>query len=81
MVVRVIFSDLHFGDSTCSLRLKPVTDGLKKLLSENGPIDEIIFAGDILDANISSLTVAIEGKERAKWPKQIGFRQWGNYSA
>lgn len=80
MAVRVIFSDLHFGDPLCSLRRKLVTQGLRSFLQGLGRIDEVILAGDILDANISSLTKAIEGlKGTGVWPKQIGFRTWLSY--
>lgn len=80
MAVRVIFSDLHFGDPLCSLRRKVVTQGLRSFLQGLGRIDEIILAGDILDANISSLTRAIEGlKGTGAWPKQLGFRAWLSY--
>ncbi len=80
MAKRVIFSDLHFGDPTCSLRRKPVTMGLRSFLAGLGTVEEIIFAGDILDANIASLTEAIEGKKGSGlWPKQIGFRHWLEY--
>ncbi|MBI5968870.1 MAG: metallophosphoesterase [Deltaproteobacteria bacterium] len=77
MPKRVIFSDLHFGDPQCSLRWEVVTKGLRNFLRGLGPVDELILAGDILDANISSLTTAIEGvKGSGTWPKQMGFRQW-----
>jgi UDP-2,3-diacylglucosamine pyrophosphatase LpxH len=77
MAKRLILSDLHFGDPLCSLRKKAVSEGLRTFLREFGHVDEIILAGDILDANISSLMLAIEGsKSKGKWPKQIGFRQW-----
>lgn len=79
MAKRIILSDLHFGDTACSLRLKAVTGGFRDFLRTNGPIEEIIFNGDILDANISSLTTAIEGKGRGEWPHQIGFRAWLSY--
>lgn len=77
MAKRLIFSDLHFGDPQCSLRREAVTTCLRDFLRSLGPVDELILAGDILDANISSLTTAIEGVKGSKtWPKQIGFRQW-----
>jgi len=80
MAKRVIFSDLHFGDPACSLRRKPVTMGVKSFLAGLGTIDEMILAGDIFDANIASLTQAIEGnKGSGSWPRQIGFRQWLAY--
>ncbi|MGD9161867.1 MAG: metallophosphoesterase [Desulfobacteraceae bacterium] len=80
MTKRVIFSDLHFGDPACSLRRKLVTTSLRRFLTELGTIDEIIFAGDILDANIASLTRAIEGRKGSgQWPEQIGFRYWLSY--
>lgn len=77
MAKRLIFSDLHFGDPQCSLRREAVTTGFRDFLRGLGPVDELILAGDILDANISSLTTAIEGvKGKGTWPKQMGFRQW-----
>lgn len=77
MAKRVIFSDIHFGDRQCSLSSQSVALGLRSFLWELGTIDELILAGDILDANISSLTTAIEGKKNSgPWPKQLGFRQW-----
>jgi UDP-2,3-diacylglucosamine pyrophosphatase LpxH len=80
MAKRVIFSDLHFGDPLCSLRRKPVVKGLRSFLSGLETIEEMIFAGDILDANIASLTEAIEGKGASEsWPRRIGFRQWFAY--
>jgi UDP-2,3-diacylglucosamine pyrophosphatase LpxH len=77
MAKRVIFSDLHFGDKMCSLSSKSVALGLRSFLWGLGPLKELILAGDILDANISSLTRAIEGrKSSGSWPRQMGFRQW-----
>jgi UDP-2,3-diacylglucosamine pyrophosphatase LpxH len=77
MAKRVIFSDLHFGDPDCSLSNQPVATGLQSFLWNLGPVEDLILAGDILDANISSLTRAIEGKKGpSTWPKQIGLRHW-----
>jgi UDP-2,3-diacylglucosamine pyrophosphatase LpxH len=77
MAKRVIFSDLHFGDPSCSLSSQPVALGLRSFLWSLGEVEDLILAGDILDANISSLTRAIEGKKSSgTWPKQIGFRHW-----
>lgn len=77
MAKRLIFSDLHFGDPLCSLRRKSVASGLRQFVQELEYVDELILAGDILDANIASLTQAIEGiKGTEPWPKQIGFRDW-----
>ncbi len=77
MAKRLIFSDLHFGDTQCSFSKEAVTVGLRKFLRGLGHVEELILAGDILDANISSLMIAIEGKKGKKaWPRQIGFRKW-----
>jgi predicted phosphodiesterase len=77
MAQRVILSDLHFGDPLCSLRRKKVTEGLSKFLRGLGEVEEIILAGDILDANISSLTTAIKGRKgTGSWPRQLGFQKW-----
>ncbi len=77
MAKRVIFSDLHFGDPTCSLSRQAVALGLRSFLSGLGPVEDLILAGDILDANISTLTRAIEGrKDSGSWPRQVGLRYW-----
>lgn len=85
MAKRVIFSDLHFGDSACSLRFQRVADGVRKYLRGHKSMEEIILAGDILDTNISSFTTAIFGVGgdmtpssggKFKWPKQIGLQGW-----
>ncbi len=77
MAKRVIFSDLHFGDPQCSLSNQAVAAGLRSFLRSLGTVEDLILAGDILDANISSLTRAIEGRKNSgAWPKQIGFRFW-----
>jgi UDP-2,3-diacylglucosamine pyrophosphatase LpxH len=74
--MRVVFSDLHFGDPACSLSSRKVSRGLRTFLDELGGVDEMILAGDILDANISSLTRAIEGSGRSRWPRHQGLRGW-----
>lgn len=76
MGIRVILSDLHFGVPECSLNIKPVREALRNFLRKYPPIEEIIFAGDILDVNISSFTRAIEG---SKDLGQLGFREWLEY--
>lgn len=80
MAIRVIFSDLHFGDSNCSLRRQAVASSVRSFLRKIGKIDELILNGDILEANLSPLKTAIEGvKGTSAWPKQIGFRKWLAY--
>jgi hypothetical protein len=61
MAKRLIFSDIHFGDPSCSLSNKSVAEGLRSFLWDLSEVQDLILAGDILDANISSLTRAIEG--------------------
>ncbi len=81
MAVRVILSDLHFGDRKCSLRREAVSKGFRKFLRGLGLIKEVILAGDILDANIASLTQAIEGvRGSGTWPRRIGFRKWLSFT-
>lgn len=77
MARRVIFSDLHFGDPHCTLHNRVVSTGLRTFLRGLGPVDELILAGDIVDANISSLTRAVEGRNKSRpWPMQMGFWCW-----
>lgn len=73
MGIRVILSDLHFGTKECSLNLKPVSAALRDFLRSFSNIEEVVFAGDILDVNISSFTRAIEGDRDLG---QLGFREW-----
>lgn len=73
MAVRLILSDLHFGDPLCTLG-KRVSAGLAGFARGLGPVSELVLAGDILDGNVSTLTAAIEGRRgRSGHP---GFRQW-----
>ena len=67
----IVLSDLHFGDPSSSLRHPRVHAGLLDFLQHQGRIDKIVLAGDILDANINSLTRAIEG-----FDGNLGFRAW-----
>ena len=79
MAKRLILSDLHFGDRTSLLRKRKVVAGLREFLWKSGPFEELILAGDILKANLASLTTAIEGKDAKKpgaWPTDLGFRRW-----
>ena len=76
MGIRVILSDLHFGVPECSLNLEPVSAALRDFLRRHTNIEEVIFAGDILDVNISSFTRAIEGNTDSV---QCGFREWLAY--
>lgn len=77
MALRVIFSDLHFGDQNCSLRRQVVANSVRNFLRKIGRVDELILNGDILEANLAPLTKAIEGvKGKGPWPRQIGFRRW-----
>ncbi len=71
MPKRVIFSDLHFGDPKCALRREAVAKSLRDFLKKEGPFEDLVLAGDILDANISSLTTAIWGIRGKKlWPNR-----------
>ena len=76
MAVRLICSDLHFGDPCCSLNLGPVSEALRDFLQKHTTIEEVVFAGDILDVNISSFTKAVEGNTDLG---QLGFREWLAY--
>jgi len=80
MAIRVIFSDLHFGDANCSLRREAVASSVRNFLRKIGRVDELILNGDILEANLAPLIKAIEGvKGKGMWPRQIGFRRWLSY--
>jgi hypothetical protein len=53
---------------------------LRQFLRGLGQVDELILAGDILDADISSLTRSIEGIQgTGAWFRKIGCRNWPAY--
>jgi hypothetical protein len=79
MAKQIVFSDLHFGSPTCSLRKETINKKLLAFLREQGEIGQLILAGDILDANISSLTQAIEGRKDSGPHERFGFRKWLAY--
>ncbi len=71
----LILSDMHFGIDEVSVNDPKVVDTLCKYISANKPWKEIIFSGDLLDLNLSTLTVALEGGHSAK-SSVLGFRDF-----
>jgi UDP-2,3-diacylglucosamine pyrophosphatase LpxH len=74
--LRVVFSDLHFGDPHSLLQSERVRKGLHTFFRSLGrEVRELILAGDILDANIATLTAAIEGSA-VPGENAHGLREW-----
>jgi len=57
----LVLSDLHFGTPQTSVNNPIALNALRKYLSDHGPWAEVIFSGDLLDLNLSTMTKAIEG--------------------
>jgi UDP-2,3-diacylglucosamine pyrophosphatase LpxH len=84
----LVLSDMHFGVNEVSLNNPRVVDVLCQYISDNRPWKTIIFSGDLLDLNLATLTMAVEGEDSTKSHVQ-GFRdfvaktvkQLGNASA
>jgi predicted phosphodiesterase len=66
-------NDFLRGRQYCALRRDAVRQGLTAFLQHLGTVDELILNGDILDADVASLTEAIEGGHGGQ---TIGLRRW-----
>ena len=71
----LVLSDMHFGTEEVSLNDSRVTGALYQYISENEPWKAIIFSGDLLDLNLSTVTRSIEGAESSQ-KKILGFREF-----
>jgi UDP-2,3-diacylglucosamine pyrophosphatase LpxH len=73
----LVLSDMHFGTIESSINELRYRDPLIRHIVANAPWQEIIFTGDLLDVNLSTLTRAIEG---GTWPglpaPLFGFREF-----
>src|SRR5216684_3852522 len=71
----LVLSDMHFGTPESSINDARYNEALVAHIVARGPWKEIIFTGDLLDVNLSTLTRAIEG---GTWPglgvPLLGFR-------
>jgi hypothetical protein len=69
----LVLSDLHFGTYETSLNNPLVVQLLADYMSDRGPWDEVIFSGDLLDLNLSTVTKSIEGDTASCI---VGFRSF-----
>jgi len=74
----LVFSDMHFGTPESSINdpalRRALVDHVVAQAAAQGPWREIILTGDLLDANLSTLTRAIEGRAAGRGPAICGFR-------
>jgi len=76
----LILSDLHFGDSRCTLHDMETVRGLVQRLQPYTPLHEIVLLGDILDLQLANWAQAVEGTISHKpFRKSVGFRYFINY--
>jgi predicted phosphodiesterase len=73
----LVLSDMHFGTIESSINDPRYRGALIDYIVAKAPWREIVFTGDLLDVNLSTLTRAIEG---GIWPglpaPLFGFRQF-----
>jgi UDP-2,3-diacylglucosamine pyrophosphatase LpxH len=76
----LVLSDLHFGDTRCSLHSMRTAHALVERLKGYTPLEEIFLLGDILDLQLATWSQAIEGRI-LNGPKQraVGFRYFLNF--
>ena len=77
----LVLSDLHFGDSRCTLHSMRTAHALVDRLKEYRPLEEIFLLGDILDLQLATWSQAIEGRILNHGPakRAVGFRYFLNF--
>ena len=80
MAYALVLSDLHFGDSRCSLHSMRIAHRLVEKLKAHQPLQEIILLGDILDLQLATWAQAIEGRIlKPPMKRSVGFRYFLNF--
>jgi UDP-2,3-diacylglucosamine pyrophosphatase LpxH len=73
----LVLSDMHFGTPESSINDDGFYYSLIQYVVSRAPWREIIFIGDLLDVNLSTLTGAIEGSPRGGQGRSLrGFRKF-----
>lgn len=76
----LVLSDLHFGDTRCSLHSMRTAHALVQKLQDYKPLHEIFLLGDILDLQLATWAQAIEGRILGHASKRaVGFRYFLNF--
>src|SRR5437867_2570537 len=76
----LVLSDLHFGDTRCTLHQMRTAEALVEILKAYCPLREIILLGDILDLQLANWAQAIEGMILPpNGRRTVGFRHFLNY--
>ena len=71
----LILSDLHLGIKESTINNPLVANALFQYIHDNGPWKSLIFNGDLLDLNMSSFQMSVEGGISDKI-KVVGVRQF-----
>ena len=71
----IVLSDLHFGVVSSSVNDPAIVSGLSNYLAKKNKWKAIIFSGDLLDLNLATFSISIEGKRRDGL-NSLGFRQF-----
>jgi len=76
----LVVTDLHFGDTRCTLHSMRTAEALVARLSAFSPLKEVVLLGDILDLQLANWAQAVEGMILAGPAKRTaGFRFFINF--
>ena len=75
----LVLSDLHFGDTRCTLHSMGTAHALTNRLQHFRPISEIVLLGDILDLQLANWARAVEGMILPGGKRTVGFRYFLNF--
>ena len=76
----LVLSDVHFGDTRCSLHSMRTAHALVERLQAFKPLEEIFLLGDILDLQLATWAQAIEGRfHNGPAKRAVGFRYFLNF--
>src|SRR5689334_20484734 len=67
---------MHFGATQSSINSDELRRALVAHIAEAAPWTEIVFTGDLLDANLSTFLRAIEGHAGNGAAEVVGFRRF-----
>lgn len=62
----LVLSDMHFGTRESSINNNDLRGALVRYICSRAPYSKVVFTGDLLDANLSTMRLAIEGGRRRR---------------
>lgn len=72
----VVLSDLHPGDPASHFERHDIQRRVIEAIAEEGPVDEMVLLGDVLDLDYGTLPIAVEGRPEARGDRGAGLRHF-----